>query len=236
MRQRARVGDVVVSPLHARALKIGTDNQIRKLLVLNFAETAALVSRPRRSAMATRILLALGTAVAVALVRAGTGGLGFVNARPGERGHQSAGGSTRGVRQSLAPVQRHPRQAACADRCQASAAESSGAGRLPRPHQGYEHPQGPHRCAAIAHRSAQQVRRSGGLLRCRHLAADRGIRRPLPRHPGAADRRAGLQHTLLGTAIARAKGLDAGTADAAGRISLGPFFAETNGNQNIGRC
>ena len=78
MRQRARVGDVVVSPLHARALKIGTDNQIRKLLVLNFAETAALVSRPRRSAMATRILLALGTAVAVALVRAGTGGLGFV--------------------------------------------------------------------------------------------------------------------------------------------------------------
>ena len=40
----------------------------------------------------------------------------------------------------------------------------------------------------------------------------------------------------LGTAIARAKGLDAATADAAGRISLGPFFAETNGNQNIGRC
>jgi hypothetical protein len=40
----------------------------------------------------------------------------------------------------------------------------------------------------------------------------------------------------LGTAIARAKGLDAATSDAAGRISLGLFFAETNGNQNIGNA
>src|SRR6516165_1551748 len=40
----------------------------------------------------------------------------------------------------------------------------------------------------------------------------------------------------LGTAIARAKGLDVATADAAGRISLGIFFAETNGNQNIGNA
>ncbi len=40
----------------------------------------------------------------------------------------------------------------------------------------------------------------------------------------------------LGTAIARAKGLDAATADAAGRISLGLFFAETNGHQNIGNA
>ena len=40
----------------------------------------------------------------------------------------------------------------------------------------------------------------------------------------------------LGTAIARAKGLDAATADVAGRISLGLFFAETNGNQNIGNA
>jgi hypothetical protein len=38
----------------------------------------------------------------------------------------------------------------------------------------------------------------------------------------------------LGTAIARAKGLDAANAEAAGRISLGLFFAETNGNQNVG--
>src|SRR5262249_33818171 len=40
----------------------------------------------------------------------------------------------------------------------------------------------------------------------------------------------------LGTAIARAEGVDAATADAAGRISLGLFFAETNGNQNIGNA
>ena len=40
----------------------------------------------------------------------------------------------------------------------------------------------------------------------------------------------------LGAAIARAKGLDATNAEAAGRISLGLFFAETNGNQNIGNA
>src|SRR5215211_4589369 len=38
----------------------------------------------------------------------------------------------------------------------------------------------------------------------------------------------------LAMAIARAKGLDASNAEAAGRIGLGMFFAETNGNQNIG--
>ena len=38
----------------------------------------------------------------------------------------------------------------------------------------------------------------------------------------------------LAIAIARAKGLDAANAEAAGRISLGLFFAETNGNQNVG--
>jgi hypothetical protein len=38
----------------------------------------------------------------------------------------------------------------------------------------------------------------------------------------------------LATAIARAKGLDAANAEIAGRIGLGIFFAETNGNQNIG--
>jgi hypothetical protein len=40
----------------------------------------------------------------------------------------------------------------------------------------------------------------------------------------------------LGTAIGRAKGLDAASADLAGRISLGLFFAETNGNQNVGNA
>ena len=40
----------------------------------------------------------------------------------------------------------------------------------------------------------------------------------------------------LGTVIARTRGLDAASAEAAGRISLGMFFAETNGNQNIGNA
>jgi hypothetical protein len=40
----------------------------------------------------------------------------------------------------------------------------------------------------------------------------------------------------LGTAIARARGLDAANAEVAGRISLGLFFAETNGNQNMGNA
>jgi hypothetical protein len=40
----------------------------------------------------------------------------------------------------------------------------------------------------------------------------------------------------LGMAVARAKGLDAAVAESAGRISLGIFFAETNGNQNVGNA
>ena len=40
----------------------------------------------------------------------------------------------------------------------------------------------------------------------------------------------------LAIAIARAKGLDPTNAEAAGRISLGLFFAETNGNQNVGNA
>jgi hypothetical protein len=40
----------------------------------------------------------------------------------------------------------------------------------------------------------------------------------------------------LGTDIGRAKGLDAANAQVAGRISLGLFFAETNGNQNMGNA
>lgn len=40
----------------------------------------------------------------------------------------------------------------------------------------------------------------------------------------------------LATAIAAAKGLDATNAEVAGRISLGLFFAETNGKQNVGNA
>src|SRR5882672_8237149 len=40
----------------------------------------------------------------------------------------------------------------------------------------------------------------------------------------------------LATAIARAKGLDAGHADVTGRIMLGIFYAETSGHQNAGNA
>src|SRR5439155_1317731 len=40
----------------------------------------------------------------------------------------------------------------------------------------------------------------------------------------------------LGIAIARARGLDATNAEVAGRTSLGLFFAETNGKQNVGNA
>ena len=40
----------------------------------------------------------------------------------------------------------------------------------------------------------------------------------------------------LGFAIAKAKGLDATNAEVASRISLGLFFAETNGKQNVGNA
>src|SRR5271163_208048 len=40
----------------------------------------------------------------------------------------------------------------------------------------------------------------------------------------------------LGIDIARAKGLGAVNAEAAGRVSLGLFFAETNGKQNVGNA
>ncbi len=40
----------------------------------------------------------------------------------------------------------------------------------------------------------------------------------------------------LGTTIAHIKGLDAAHAEVAGRISLGVFFAETDGKQNIGNA
>jgi hypothetical protein len=52
--------------------------------------------------------------------------------------------------------------------------------------------------------------------------------------PGAQPSRTPFKDVAdLGMAIARAKGLDAKMSEAAGRIALGIFFGETNGNQNI---
>ena len=58
------------------------------------------------------------------------------------------------------------------------------------------------------------------------------------RHPPTRKNQIRHSRTLstLAIAIARARGLDAANAEAAGRISLGLFFAETNGNQNVGNA
>ena len=69
------------------------------------------------------------------------------------------------------------------------------------------------------------------------LAAERAETRVRAPTPGEHDPDDPFHDVAdLGTAIARAKGLDAANAAVAGRISLGLFFAETNGNQNMGNA
>ena len=69
------------------------------------------MSHPRRSTVATRILAALGTAVAIALGAAGTGGLGEVTPGLAQASAltKAAGGRRRGLREGLARVQSDPR-------------------------------------------------------------------------------------------------------------------------------
>ena len=92
---------------------------------------------------------------------------------------------------------------------------------------------------ARAHRPPQQVRGAARLLRRRHRAADRGVRGALQVHAGAAERRAGLGDAVQGRRRSRhgdraRPGPRCRHRRRWGRISLGIFFAETNGNQNIG--
>lgn len=55
--------------------------------------------------------------------------------------------------------------------------------------------------------------------------------------PNAQDSKTPFKDVVdLGTVIARAEGLDPTTAQKAGEISLGLFYAETNGRQNIGNA
>ena len=105
-----------------------------------------------------------------------------------------------------------------------------------------EHLQGSHRRAAVAHRAAEQVRHSAGLFRCRHRAADRRVRSALQHHAGAAGQCAELGDAVQGRRRSRHAPSRAPRASmpppptSPGRISLGIFFAETNGNQNIGNA
>ncbi len=109
------------------------------------------------------------------------------------RAHPSPGGCARDVRQGARRLQGGPGLAARADHVGPTNAEPSRAGPLSRPHPSDEHLQGSHRRAALAHRPAQQVRCAAGLLRRRHRAADRGVRKSLPHPAGAAGGRAELR-------------------------------------------
>jgi hypothetical protein len=214
-----------------------------RLLLPSFDETAALVSRPRRSAIATRILPALGTAVAVALVAPGTGGLGFVT--PALAQASALTQAQAAARAAYDKALREFKEILAKRRAQIDAKQ------------------------ALPNLPGQAVY----LARIKVMSTYKDLTDALPSRIGRPNRfgvppayldadieplieeYAALFRVMqappadaqvsstpfkdvvdLGTAIARAKDLDAATADAAGRISLGLFFAETNGNQNIGNA
>jgi hypothetical protein len=205
--------------------------------------TAALVTRPRRSAIATRILPALGTAVAVALVAAGTGGLGFVT--PALAQASALTKPQVAARAAYDKALREFKKILAKRRAQIDAKQ------------------------ALPNLPGQAVY----LARIKVMSTYKDLTDALPSRTGRPNRfgvppayfDADIEPLIeeyaalfgvmqappadaqvsstpfkdvvdLGTAIARAKGVDAATADAAGRISLGLFFAETNGNQNIGNA
>jgi hypothetical protein len=229
--------------LHARALKIGAINKPGGLLMPRFYETASLVFRSRRSATAPRMLPALGTAVALAIVAAGTGSLGF--ATPAWAEATALTKEQAAAQAAYDKALREFKDVLAKRRAQIDAKQT------------------------VPNIPGQAVY----LARIKVMSTYKDLTDALPSRMGRPNRfgvppayfdadieplieeYAALFQVMqappadaqasstplkdvvdLGTAIARAKGLDAATADAAGRISLGLFFAETNGNQNIGNA
>ena len=110
--------------------------------------------------------------------------------------------------------------AARADRCEATAAEPAGTGALPCPQQRDQHVQGPHRRAAVAGSAGPTslaFRRPTSMptsSRCSRSTPTLRIMQAPPANAQNSD--TPFEDVVdLGTAIARAKGLDAATADAA---------------------
>jgi len=226
-----------------RRLKIVTGNQIRKAAVLSFDETAALMSHLRRSTIATRILPALGIAVAVAFAAAGTGGLGLVTPGLAQAGAltkaQAAAGAAyakalgefkeilaerRAQIDAKQALPNLPGQAIYLARIKVMSTYKDLTDVLPsrlgRPNRFGVPP------AYFDADIEPLIEEYAALFR---------VMQAPPAHAQASS--TPFKDVIdLGTVIARAKGLDAATADAAGRISLGLFFAETNGNQNIGNA
>jgi len=208
-------------------------------LIPSFYETAALMSRLRRTAIATRIL----PAVAVALVAGGTGGLGSVPPALAEASAltkaQAAASAAydkalREFKEILAKRRAQidakqalpnlPGQAVYLARIKVMSTYKDLTDALPsrigQPNKFSVPP------AYFDADIEPLIEEYAALFRIMQA----------PPADAQASSTPFKDVVDLGTAIARAKGLDAATADAAGRISLGLFFAETNGNQNIGNA
>jgi hypothetical protein len=201
------------------------------------------MSHPRRSTVATRILAALGTAVAMALGAAGTGGLGVVT--PGlaqatalTKAQAAAGAAyekaLREFKEILAErralidakqaLPNLPGQAIYLARIKVMSTYKDLTDVLPsrigRPNRFGVPP------AYFDADIEPLIEEYAALFRLMQAP-------PADAQPSSTPFKDVVD---LGRVIARAKGLDAASADAAGRISLGLFFAETNGNQNIGNA
>ena len=201
------------------------------------------MSHPRRSTVATRILAALGTAVAIALGAAGTGGLGLVT--PGLAQASALTKAQAAAGAAYEKALREFKEILAERRAQIDAKQ------------------------VLPNLPGQAIY----LARIKVMSTYKDLTDVLPSRIGRSNRfgvppayfdadieplieeYAALFRLMqappadaqpsstpfkdvvdLGRLIARAKGLDAASADAAGRISLGLFFAETNGNQNIGNA
>ncbi len=201
------------------------------------------MSHPRRSTIVTRILPALGIAVAVAFAAAGTGGLGLVTPGLAQAGALSKAQAAAGA--AYAKALREFKEILAERRAQIDAKQALPnlpgqaiylarikvmstykdltdvlPSRIGRPNRFGVPP------AYFDADIEPLIEEYGALF---------GVLQAPPSHAQASS--TPFKDVVdLGTVIARAKGLDAATADAAGRISLGLFFAETNGNQNIGNA
>ena len=134
------------------------------------------------------------------------------------------------------------RERRAADRCEARAARQTGTGPLSCACRDDGCVQGSYRRAAVENRQAPmdvKFLRPISMPTMSRLSTSTRILFRIMQAPPADAQKSDTPFkdvVDLGTAIARVKGLDAAHAEVAGRISLAVFFAETDGNQNIGNA
>ena len=135
-----------------------------------------------------------------------------------------------------------PEPAARADRFEAAAAEPAGTGALPRAQRHDGRGQGSHRRTSVENRKAQQIRDSAGVFRRRQRAAARRVRQTVRHHAGAAGRlrrnrtRRSRTSSISELPSRAPKASMRQMPKRRAASASGLFFAETNGNQNIGNA